>query len=104
MSCSSSKLYLGKEAGSLYTTSELRRNPSDNKLISIEGKINKRLKNNFYLIEDETGLVLGRLKPELLGEDTSFNKDTIFRFYGETENEGPHFHIKIDEVKNLSRN
>lgn len=101
LGCSSPGLYLGKEEGSIYKTSELRRSPSDKKNVRIQGTIFKSLKNDFYLIQDSFGLLLVKMNPSLLGEDTSYNRDTIFLISGETETETSHFHIKVEEIKRV---
>ncbi len=99
VACSSSKLYLNQEQGSLYTTEQLRRNPSDGFKVKLKASIYKKLPNDFYLLKDSKGLILAKIKAKYLFEDTSYNSTTLFEIIGETDNESAHFHIKVEGIE-----
>lgn len=103
LSCSSSKLYIGQEEGSIYTTQQLRREPMDGKKVTLEARVHKKLNNDFYLLKDTTGLILAKIKPALLGEDTSYNAATLFRLTGETDTESQHFYVEIEDMELIVR-
>ena len=101
-SCSSTKLYIGQEQGSLYTTQQLRREPRNAQQVTIEARIHKKLKNDFYLVKDSSGLILVRIKEKHFSEDTSYNRSTLFRLYGETNTETLHFYVEVEELEAIN--
>lgn len=98
-SCGGPKKFLGQEQGSLYTSENLKRNPSDGKEVTLKARIHKKLKNNFYLVKDEHGLILVKIRSSLLGLDTDYNYQTLFLMKGETDNESKHFYVEIEVLE-----
>ncbi|EPZ51690.1 putative lipoprotein [Bacteriovorax sp. BAL6_X] len=97
--CGGQKKFLGQEQGSIYSSEILKRNPSDGKEVTLKARIHKKLKNNFYLVKDEQGLILVKIRSSLLGLDSDYNYQTLFLMKGETDNESKHFYVEIEELE-----
>ncbi|MGI4993598.1 hypothetical protein ACRXCV_13250 [Halobacteriovorax sp. GFR7] len=101
IACGGPKKFLGQEQGSLYSSESLKRNPSDGKEVALKARIHKKLKNNFYLVKDDYGLILVKIRSSLLGLDTDYNYQTLFLMKGETDNESKHFYVEIEEIEKV---
>ncbi|WP_412469828.1 MULTISPECIES: NirD/YgiW/YdeI family stress tolerance protein [unclassified Halobacteriovorax] len=98
-SCGSSKTFLGQKQGSVYSSTILKRNPSDGAEVALKARIHKKLKNNYYLVQDQEGMILVRIPEKLFGLDTDYNYQTLFLLKGETDNESKHFYVEIEDLE-----